>query len=120
MVTLPNNADWDCFKILTSREILKIQNPFLEEHCAFWKVPTSWMCKKQVVVSRSSVESEIISLNAGLTLVVITALDLWDLTLLVFGNTIQNHDEMLQLVFFLRDARIEPSQQFRGLFNVIE
>ena len=24
---LPNNADWDCFKTLTSREILKIQNP---------------------------------------------------------------------------------------------
>ena len=32
---LLNNADWDCFKILTSREILKIQNPLLEEHCAF-------------------------------------------------------------------------------------
>ena len=32
---LPNNADWDCFKIQTLREILKIQNPLLEEHCAF-------------------------------------------------------------------------------------
>ena len=34
-VILPNNADWDCFKTLTLREILKIQNPLLEEHCAF-------------------------------------------------------------------------------------
>ena len=37
-VTLPNNADWDCFKTLTLREILKIQNPLLEEHCAFLEV----------------------------------------------------------------------------------
>ena len=37
-VILPNNADWDCFKILTSQEILKIQNPLLEEHCAFSEV----------------------------------------------------------------------------------
>ena len=37
-VILLHNADWDCFKILTSREILKIQNPLLEEHCAFSEV----------------------------------------------------------------------------------
>ena len=37
-VILPNNADWDCFKILTLREILKIQNPLLEEHRAFLEV----------------------------------------------------------------------------------
>ena len=67
-VTLPNNADWDCFKTLTSREILKIQNPLLEEHCAFWKVPISWMCKKQVAVFHSSTKSEIISLDIGLRL----------------------------------------------------
>ena len=35
---LPNNADWDCFKTLTSQEILKIQNPLLEEHCVFLEV----------------------------------------------------------------------------------
>ena len=34
-VILLNNEDWDCFKTLTSREILKIRNPLLEEHCAF-------------------------------------------------------------------------------------
>ena len=31
-------ADWDCFKTLTLREILKIQNPLLVEHCAFLEV----------------------------------------------------------------------------------
>ena len=33
-----NHADWDCLKTLTSREILKIQNPLLEENCAFSEV----------------------------------------------------------------------------------
>ena len=33
-VILQNNTDWDCFKTLTSREILKIRNSLLEEHCA--------------------------------------------------------------------------------------
>ena len=37
-VTLQNNADWDCFKIQTLREILKIRNPLLVEHCAFLEV----------------------------------------------------------------------------------
>ena len=71
-VILPNNADWDCFKILTSREILKIRNPLLEEPCASLGshtfVPISWMCKKQTAVSHSSTESEIISLDTGLRL----------------------------------------------------
>ena len=35
---LLNNADWDCFKIPTSREILQIRNPLLEECCAFWEI----------------------------------------------------------------------------------
>ena len=42
-------------------------------------VPISWMCKKQTSVSHSSTESEIISLDAGLRLGGIPALDLWDL-----------------------------------------
>ena len=55
-------------------------------------VPISWMCKKQTSVSHSSTESEIISLDAGLRLDLIPALDLWGLIVLVLGNTIQNHD----------------------------
>ena len=37
-VILPNNADWDCFKTLTSQEILTIRNRLLEEHCAYSEV----------------------------------------------------------------------------------
>ena len=37
-VMLLNSADWDCFKTLTSLEILKIRNPLLEEHFAFSEV----------------------------------------------------------------------------------
>ena len=55
-------------------------------------VLTSWMCKKQTSVSHSSTESEIISLDAGLRLDGIPALDLWDLIVSVLGNTTQNHD----------------------------
>ena len=80
---LPNNADWDCFKTLTLREFLRIQNPLLEEHCAFFGshtyVPMCWMCKKQTAVSHSSTESEIISLDTGLRLDGVPALELWDL-----------------------------------------
>ena len=57
-------------------------------------VPISWMCKKQTSVSHSSTESEIISLNAGLRLDGIPALELWNLIVLVLGNTTQNHDRM--------------------------
>ena len=46
--TAKHSADWDCFKTLTSREILKIRNPLLEEHCAFfWK---SYMCSNKLDV----------------------------------------------------------------------
>ena len=81
-VILQNNAGWDCFKTPILQEILRTPNPLLEEHCAFLEVihfPISWMCKKQTSVSHSSTESEIISLDAGLRLDGIPALDLWDL-----------------------------------------
>ena len=55
-------------------------------------VPMSSMCKKQTSVSHSSTESEIISLDAGLRLDGILALDLWDLIVLVQGNTTHNTD----------------------------
>ena len=49
-------------------------------------VPMSWMCKKQTAVSHSSTESEIISLDTGLRLDGLLALELWDLIVFVFGN----------------------------------
>ena len=54
-------------------------------------VPIGWMCKKQTSVSHSTTESEIISLDAGLTMDGIPALDLWDLIVTVLhGNTNQS------------------------------
>ena len=41
-------------------------------------VPISWMCKKQTSVSHSSTEAELISLDVGLRMDGILALDLWD------------------------------------------
>ena len=61
-------------------------------------VPISWMCKKQTSVSQSSTESEIISLDAGMRLDGIPALDLWDLIVAVLGNTNQNRLEQGDLL----------------------
>ena len=79
-VILPSNAGCNCFKTLTSREILKIRNPLLEEHCVFLEVI-------QTAVSHSSTESEIISLDTGLRIIDgLLALELWDLIVSVLGN----------------------------------
>ena len=56
--------------------------------------PISWMCKKQTSDSHRSTESEIISLDAGLRLDGIHALDLWELIVAILhGNTYQNNLE---------------------------
>ena len=116
-VTLLNSAEWDCFKTLTSREILKIRNPLLEEHCAFLKshtfVPTSWMCKKQTSVPHSSTESEIISLDTGLRLDGLPALELWDLIVSVFGSMTQTTERTG------RPVVNERSQKSHGKTNVL-
>ena len=44
------------------------------------------MCKKQTAVSHSSTEAEIISLDTGLRLDGLPALELWDLIVSVLGN----------------------------------
>ena len=57
-------------------------------------VPISWMCKKQTSVAHISTESEIMSLDAGLRLDGIHALDLWDTIVAVLhGNTYQSNQE---------------------------
>ena len=50
-------------------------------------VPISWTCNKQTSVSHSSTESEIISLDAGLRMDGLLALDLWDLVIEVLRTT---------------------------------
>ena len=101
-VILQNNAGWDCFKTPILREILRTQKYTSGGTlCVFGShtfVPISWMCKKQTSVSHSSTESEIISLDAGLRLDGIPALDLWDLIVLVLGNTTQNHNRTVRPV----------------------
>ena len=47
----------------------------------------SWMCKKQASVSHSSTEADLISLDAGLRMDGIPALDLWDLVIEVFHSS---------------------------------
>ena len=76
------------------------------------------MCKKQTAVSHSSTESEIISLYARLRLDGIPALDLWDLIVLVLGNTHQNHDRTGKPVV-CRDKN-HVRQQSRGVINVLD
>ena len=117
-VILLNNADWDCFKTLTSREILKIRNPLLEEHCAFLEVihidPISGKCKKQTALSHSSTESEIISLDTGLRLKGLPALELWDLIVSVFGSLSQFSDRTG------RPVDVKRNQKSQGEINVME
>ena len=106
---LINNADWDCFKTLISREILKIRNPLLEEHGAFLEVihfvPISWMCKKQTSVPHSSTDSETISLDTGLRLDGLPVLELWDLIVSVFESVSQISDRTGRPVDVKRDKK---------------
>ena len=117
-VILLNSADWDCFKTLTSRVILKIRNPLLEENCAFFGshtfVPISWMCKKQTAVSHSSTESEIISLDTGLKLDGLLALELWDPIVSVFGSVSQISDRTG------RPVDVQRNQKSQGKINGME
>ena len=53
-------------------------------------VPLSWMCKKQTSVSHSSTESEVISLDVGLHMDGLPALDLWDIMIEVLRSTDNN------------------------------
>ena len=111
--TLPNSADWDCFKTPILQDILRIQKStsggtlcILGSHTF---VPISWMCKKQTSASHSSTESEIISLDAGLRLHGIPALGLWDLIVAVLhGNTHQSNQERGNPCTNLLEVRAEP------------
>ena len=75
------------------------------------------MCKKQTAVSHSSTESEIISLDAGLRLEGIPALDLWDLIVFVLGNTIQTPERPGRPVVNHKDQR---SQGMTNVLNNID
>ena len=82
LVTPQHNADWDCFKTPVDLEDSKSTSGgtlcVLRSHTV-----VRWMCKKQTSVSHRSTESEIISLDAGLT-DGLPALELWDLIFLLW------------------------------------
>ena len=77
-------------------------------------VPISWMCKKQTAVSHSSTESEIISLDTGLRLDGLPALELWDLIVSVFGSVSQISDRTG------RPVDVKRNQKSQGNINVME
>ena len=77
-------------------------------------VPISWMCKKQTAVSHSSTESEIISLDTGLRLDGLLALELWDLIVSVFGSVSQISDGTG------RPVDVKRNQKSQGKINVME
>ena len=63
------------------------------------------MCKKQTAVSHSSTESEIISLDTGLRLDGLLALELWDLIVSVFGASLKFQIEQDDLLIMLRNIK---------------
>ena len=74
----------------------------------------SWMCKKQTAVSHSSTESEIISLDTGLRLDGLPALELLDLIVSVLGNVTQTSDRTE------RPVDTGRSQNSQGKINVLK
>ena len=76
-------------------------------------VPISWMCKKQTSDSHSSTETEIISLDAGLRLDGLPALELWDLIVCVLGNMTQTTERTGRPVI------IDRSQKSQGRINML-
>ena len=83
------------------------------------------MCKKQTSFSHSSTEAEIISLDAGLRLDGLTALDLWDLIVAVLGNTNQSHKERRDPFLNKRAVRsaphtIQKRKQPQGVVNDLD
>ena len=78
-------------------------------------VPISWMCKKQTSVSHNSTKSEITSLDAGLRVDGILALDLWDLIVSVFGSVSQVSDRSGQ-----PDNDVHKHHKSQRRINVME
>ena len=113
-VILPNNADWDCFKTPILQEILRIQNLLQVEHCAFLDVIRLFQsvgCVRNKLQFRTVQQNQksFISLDAGLRLDGIPALDLWDLIVAVLhGNTNQSHKEWGDPFMNKREVRSTP------------
>ena len=96
-VIQPNNSDWDSDFAGDLEDSKSTSGGTL---CIFGShtfVAISWMCKKQTAVSHSSTESETISLDTGLRLDGLFALELLDLIVYVLGNNSRVSDRSGQL-----------------------
>ena len=83
-----NIVDWGYLKVQTLQEILKTQNQHQAEFCAFLEVEHLYRSVGCTRVSHCSTESEIKSLDAGLRMDGLPALDLRDLVIVeVLGTT---------------------------------
>ena len=84
-------VDWVCFKILTLLVILRTQNQPQEVSCVFLEVEHLFQsvgcARNRPLSSHSSTESEIISLDAGLRMDGLPALDLCDIVIEVLRST---------------------------------
>ena len=110
-VILQSNAGWDFEDSDSAGDLEDSKSTSCGTLCVLGShtfVPISWMCKKQTSVSHSSTETEIISLDAGLRLDGIPALDLWFLIVAVLGNTNQSHKERGDLLMNKREVRSPP------------
>ena len=118
-VILPNNADWDCPQ--DSDFVGDLEDSKSTSGgtlCIFGShtfVPISWMCKKQTAVSHSSTESEIISLDTGLRLDGLPALELWDLIVSFFGSVSHVSDRSGQ-----PDNGVKKHHKSQRRINVME
>ena len=74
-------------------------------------VPISRMCKKRTAFSHSSTESEIISLDAGLRLDGLPALELWDLIDSVLGDLTHTTKRTGRLVVIDRSQKSQGEDQ---------
>ena len=100
-VILKNNAGWDFQDCDVAGDLEDSKSTSGGALCVFGShtfVPFSWMCKKQTAVSHSSTESEVISLDTGLRLDGLPALELWDLIVSVFEHFSRISDRTGKLV----------------------
>ena len=93
--TLQNNADWDCFKTPILQEILRTRNLLQVKSRAFSGVVTRscqevGCARNRLQFLAHPTEAQIISLDAGLRMDGIPALDLWNLFLRCFIATKTN------------------------------
>ena len=125
-VILQNNADWDCFQTPILQEIVRIQKLLRVEHCAFLEVTQLFQsvgCVRNKLQFRTVQQNQkIISLDTGLRLDGLLALELWDLIVVVLGNTNQSHKERRDPFMNKREVcspphTIHKRKQFQRVIN---